>query len=1025
MKTRRAFYSLKWIDSLVISVAICLLASFALLWSCQSSTDQTKRHLLRGFTSPPDSVRPGVYWYFMDGNLSRQAMTADLESMKHAGIGQVIFLEVNVGVPRGPVDFLSEEWQDLFKHAVKETERLGIELTLGVGPGWTGSGGPWVKPEQSMQHLVAGSIQVVGPVKVDAVLPVPKPRRPFFGERVFTESLRQQWESYYKDVLVLAFPTPSMPQTIMDSDEKALYYRAPYTSQPGVKPFLPASAHYPPSAENAVIDPEKVRDLTDHLDTDGRFQWEAPAGNWTIMRFGMRNNGAVTRPAPIPGLGFECNKFSATDFDEHFEAYIGKLISKVGPRKKRGNTGWTMLHMDSWEMGAQNWTAGFREIFKAHRGYDPLRYLPTYTGLVVTDLEQSERFLWDVRWTAQEMVLEQHAMRIKTLGRRHGFGLSIEPYDMNPCADLDLGALADVPMCEFWSIGFGFNAAFSCIEAASIAHIMGRPVVAAEAFTADSHEAWQLYPGAIKNQGDWAFCAGVNRLVYHTFAHKPLNEKLRPGMTMGPYGVHWDRGQTWWPLASAYHEYISRCSFLLQQGVAVADILYLTPEGAPHVFRPPSSAMAGNDTLPDRLGYNFDGCSPALLMAHASVQDQKVIFPGGACYRLLVLPNWETMTPELLDKIESLVAEGAVVIGNPPQKSPSLVNYPQCDVEVRSKAQKLWGDLHRPQGLTERQVGKGRIICGNDLVSSDSSELYPDYQTTAALLKKMAVLEDFESNGPIRYIHRRILGLDLFFVSNRDNRLVDADCVFRIYRGSPELWDPLTGQVRSLPNYDWQEGRTRVPLRFEAHQSFFIVFDKSHSVASGAMLSHDNFPEIVSITDVTGPWTVAFDPHWGGPKSVMFDQLEDWTHRPEEGIRYYSGIAVYRNTFDLLKSAIASAKTLYLNFSEINGMARVLLNGKELGVLWTAPWRVEMTDAVKPTGNQLEIQIANLWPNRLIGDEQFPDDGVKNQQWPDWLRQGQPRTSGRYTFTTHRYYKKDSPLISSGLTGAVRICATF
>ena len=616
----------------MVSGIILLLTWAVLLHNCGGQNKVSKKQLLQGFLNPPDSSRPGVYWYFMDGNLSIEAMTADLESMKEAGIGNLVFLEVDVGVPRGPVDFLSEEWQELFAHAVREAERLSIEITLGVGPGWSGSGGPWVKPEQSMLHLVASSTRVTGPSKYNGVLPIPKPRRPYFGERALTATLRKQWESYYEDVFVLAFPTPTTEIKIENVDEKALYYRAPYTSRKGVKPFLPAIAYYPESPSGTTIEKEKIIDLTDWLQPDGTIEWDVPPGNWTIMRFGTRNNGAVTRPAPVPGLGFECNKFDATDFDAHFEKFVGKLIKKVEPRKKDSGGGWTMLHMDSWEMGAQNWTRGFREEFQSRRGYDPLLYLPTYTGCVVENLEISERFLWDVRLTGQELVLENHAGRIKELGSRYGFGLSIEPYDMNPCSDLDLGALADVPMCEFWSKGFGFNSAFSCLEATSIAHINGLPVVAAEAFTAGGHEAWKLYPGVMKNQGDWAFCAGINRFVYHTFAHKPLGEQYRPGMTMGPYGVHWDRGQTWWPMASSYHKYISRCSYLLQQGNTEADILYLTPEGAPHVFRPPKSALVENDTIPDRGGYNFDGCSANILIAKASVQDRQVIFPGGSLY---------------------------------------------------------------------------------------------------------------------------------------------------------------------------------------------------------------------------------------------------------------------------------------------------------------------------------------------------------------------------------------------------------
>ncbi len=518
-------------------------ASFSL--SCNRTSD----YLKQGFINPPDSARPGVYWYFMDGNINQESMTSDLESMKAAGIGYALFLEVNVGVPRGKVDFLSDEWQELYKHAVREAERIGIRIILGSGPGWAGSGGPWVTPSQSMTHLVASDTSVKGPALFTGKLRIPEPKKPFFGEGSLTKGLKELRNNWYEDVAVLAFPAPELRELIPDIDEKALYYRAPYTSQPGVRPYFPVQTAYR-EEKDAVIEPDSIIDLSEKLLMDGSINWKVPSGKWTIMRFVRRNNGAVTRPAPLPGLGFECDKFDTASFDAHYNAYVGKLIRKTEPRVARTRGGWTMIHIDSWEMGSQNWSPGFRTEFTERRGYDPVSYLPAYSGLITGSREISERFLWDVRQTSNELIIENHAGRFKELGKRNGFRLSIEPYDMNPASDLDLGGVADVPMCEFWSDGFGFNSSFSCIEATSIAHVMGAPVVAAEAFTADSREAWKKYPGNMKNQGDWAFCMGINRLIYHTFAHKPLGDRYRPGMTMGPYGVHWDRGQTWWPMAS-------------------------------------------------------------------------------------------------------------------------------------------------------------------------------------------------------------------------------------------------------------------------------------------------------------------------------------------------------------------------------------------------------------------------------------------------------------------------------------------
>lgn len=958
------------------------------------------------FVSPPDSARPGVYWYFMDGNLTREGMTADLESMKDAGLGNLVFLEVNVGVPRGPVKFMSDPWQELFAHAVYEAQRLGIDITLGVGPGWTGSGGPWVKPEQSMQHLVFSSIDVKGPAKLDTVLEVP-------GQR--STPWHNLSNPYYKDFAVYAFPR--CKPGVADINEKALFERDPYTSKPGVKPFLPAPAYYQQLETKDVISIQGMMDLTEHMDADGRLQWDVPQGEWTILRMAARTTGAVTRPAPEPGIGLECDKFDPAAFDAHFENFIGKLLNKVGPRSK--DHGWTTLHMDSWEMGAQNWTDNFCKEFQDRRGYDPAPYLPAYSGRVVESLEMTERFLWDVRLTCQELVLDYHAEHIKELGRKHGFELSIEPYDMTPAADLDLGAVADVPMGEFWSAGMGFDSSFSCIEAASIAHTMGRQIVSSEAFTANPGEGWRQYPGSMKNQGDWAFCMGINRFVYHTFAHQPLGEGVLPGMTMGPYGVHWDRNQTWWPMASDYHRYVSRCSHLLRQGVSVADILYLTPEGAPHVFLPPESAMEGSGPLRDKKGYSFDGISPNILMARAAVEDGKIVFPGGTSYRMLVLPAFETMTPKLLTKIKELLNAGAVVVGTPPVKSPGLSDYPLCDQQVQTLATEIWASLKAPTDITARRVGKGHLFWGGE-ISRPSARLYPAYDLTAALLKEQGLPEDFTAAGPVRFIHRRTDQLDIYFVSNRSGQKIDVTGTFRVQGGRPELWHPVEGQRRSLKDFTVHQGTVSVPLQFEAYESYFMVFFRNEKADTVDAPGTPNFPVKTVVATIDGPWEVSFDPALGAPAAISFDTLNDWTSHRDQGIKYYSGIATYRKTIDLPED-LTVVQSLYLDLGTVHNIARVRWNGKDLGVVWTAPWHVRVEGALKTKGNVVEIDVANTWGNRLIGDQQPENKDTRQVKWDNGLLEAKTYPAGRYTFTTSNPYRADTPLMPAGLVGPVTL----
>ncbi|AMR30812.1 glycosyl hydrolase [Mucilaginibacter sp. PAMC 26640] len=987
------------------------LRNYLLLFGCLACfwppANAQPRPSKSAFESPPDQYKPGVYWYFMDGNMSAETITKDLESMKKAGIGNLIFLEVNVGIPSGPVKFLSPQWTTLFVHAEKEARRLGIEITLGIGPGWTGSGGPWVKGSQSMQHLVASETTVSAGDKT-IVLPVPPPRKPFFGEGGLSPEVKKEWLAYYQDVAVLAYPAGKKAQPLKDIDEKALYYRAPYSSGV-VRSYLTS-----PAADNATgpaIAKNTIIDLTGKMQADGKLDWTPPAGKWIVMRFVSRNNGAITRPAPVPGLGLESDKFDTIALDAHLNAYVGKLLSKIGKINPAQAGGLKRLHMDSWEMGAQNWTGVFRKEFLKRRGYDPLKYYPVYLGNVVGSLQESERFLWDLRQTSQELVLENHASHVKAYAKRHNLLLSIEPYDMTPTADLELGAVADIPMGEFWSKGFGFNSTYSVIEATSIGHVMGKSQVPAEAFTAQDNEGWKQHPGSMKNQGDWAFAAGVNRFVYHTFQNQFLADSLKPGATMGPYGVHWDRSQTWWPMVSAYHDYVSRCQYLLQQGRTVADVLYLTPEGAPHVFVPPSSALTG-DTIGDRKGYNFDGCSPGQLMK-ATVKGHNIIFPGGAEYRLLVLPVFESMTPQLLAKIGSLVKLGALVVGNPPLRSPSLVNYPYCDQQLVTMVKQIWGSTAVPDAISRRNYGEGTLIWGS-AIAKNQDHLYPQYAVTAQILQHEGIPEDFAEDGDLRYTHRTGTNWDIYFVSNKTSRQVNTTVKFRSIKGSPELWDGISGKTSQITEFKTGKGTTEVPMRLAPYASAFVVFYGGNNWNAATV----NDTTATTLLTLNGSWKVNFDPQWGGPANTTFDTLDDWSKNANDGIKYYSGTANYHYQFNMEKMP---AGPLYLDLGKVKNMARVTLNGHDLGVIWTAPWRVDISSALLPNNNQLTIDVVNLWPNRLIGDEYKPDDGIIDGRWPDWLLQGKPRSSGRFTFTSTRQYSKNSPLLESGLIGPVTI----
>jgi len=1128
-----------------------------IIW-CASPVFVNAAKLKGEFASPPDSARPGVYWYFMDGNMDREMMEVDLKSMHEAGLRKALFLEVNIGVPRGPVAFMSEAWQDNFANAAKFADKLGIEIILGTGPGWTGSGGPWVKPEQSMQHLCVSSVQINTPGPTKAKLPVPAPLPPssFAGLSGHLVNEHNQW---YADVAVLAFPTPT-PAPAPDSlDVKALHRTDPYTIWKHVLRYVPSTAEYPEPAVSAVIDPESIIDLTGKMRPDGSLDWQVPPGNWTVMRFAARSTGQTTRPAPAPGHGFEVDKFDRKAFEFHFQNFHQKLMDKIG--KRRPNRGWTALHLDSWEMSSQNWTKAFREAFRKQCGYDPQPFYPAYHGLIVGSRKQTERFLFDMRRAAQELLLNEYAQTIKDTAHKNGFYYTSQGYDMNPAGDLDLLSLADIPSCEFW-INNHNDAVYSCVEAVSAAHTMGKPVVRAEAFTSGGG-VFGVSPGDMKDQSNWAFAMGINEFIFHTFQHQPLGkEGPRPGMTMGGHGIHWHRNQTFWPMVGAYHEYVARCGQILRQGVSVADVLYLTPEGAPHIFLAPEGALDGNM---DKHSYGFDAVSPRILMQRAEVKDGRISFDRGTSYRLMVLPRVETMTPELLENITELVKAGATIYGTPPVASPSLIGFPDCDTRVQKLAETLWGKDAEPL----RRVGKGRVIRGDEainaklnmadsanwiwqnvgnpaasaavgtvhftrsfnindpqslkaamiqatadnefklsinghpliqgndfrtiysknilaalrpgenvvsavvenvgdapnpagfiaeirLIGADGytlqiasdqnwnasldghewsrskvlggggmspwnlggkkSALYPPYQDTMALLEQDGQKKIFSSDGSLRFHQRRTADRDMFFVANREAGTSSCTGVFRTDGTNPELWNPIDGSVRALATFSKQDdGTVRVPLQFAAHEGFFIVFDRK---AKSRDSSGTNFSSLKPVQAITGTWQVSFDPIWGGPdKPVSFAKLKDWTTHEQSGVKYYSGIAVYKTSFDGVGDLASQA---VLDLGRVEDMTRITLNGKDLGTVWSAPYRVPVpAGLLKKKGNQLTIEVVNTWHNRLLGDNQPKDRGARKLQWKSGLLGGKAYAAGRYTFSNRSDVR--GKLHPSGLLGPVHI----
>jgi hypothetical protein len=1048
--------------------------------------------LVQGFTRPPQSARPWVYWFWLNGNITREGITADLEAMKRVGIGGVLIMEVDQGAPVGPVGFMSSQWRELFKHVVAEAGRLGLEVNMNNDAGWNGSGGPWVKPELSMQKVVASETEVAGPKELEISLPQP-----------------QTVAHFYRDIAVLAFPTPGSYR-IADIAVKAAY-------QVGGAAAIATEQ----LAKEMLIPRGQIVDLSGSMDRQGRLRWEVPAGRWTILRIGHTSTGMNNAPAPASGRGLECDKLSKEGIEAHFNAMMGRLINDVGPAAGKALAA---THVDSWENGSQNWTARMREEFRARRGYDLLPFLPVMTGRVIDSLEISERFLWDLRRTISELVVENYAGHLHELAHRHGLRFTIEAYG-SPCDNLPYAAQCDEPMGEFWVGGGSIE---TCRGMASAAHLNGRTIVGAESFTAGAEERWRDHPATIKSLGDWAFTEGINRFVFHRYAMQPWLDR-RPGMTMGPWGTHFERTQTWWELTPGWHQYLARCQFLLRQGNFVADLCFLTPEDSPQ-------GMPGHRAP----GYGWDQCNPEIVLSQMTVRDGRLVLPSGMSYRLLVLSDARRMTPALLGKIKGLVEAGATVVGPRPTASPSLKNYPQCDEEVERLVGEIWGDCDG-QKVREHRLGRGRILWG---------------PKPEEVLERAGVPADF-SGKPLRHIHRRTPDADIYFVANPLGQRLAVTPSFRISVRTPELWWPDSGRVEPAAICRKQDGRQQLSFSLEPHGSVFVVFrdfppafrvvdllrngqplafpdtkavkvtiDRAiygvlddpkrtrnvrgkvqdlvdhgvddfqvaslaadgdpafgivktvvvdYTVAGKHLTATGTDPENVVLTlydaservaelvaarggvllnawqpgryaiklaegqslefpvaavprplELSGVWEVSFPPTSGLKEPLRLDRLVSWTERSEPGVKYFSGTAVYRTDFQVPPGTLRVNRHQCLDLGDVQAFAEVKLNGKPLGVLWKPPYRLDVSGIVTPGRNSLEVSVTNLWPNRMIGDEQLPEDSERNhdgtlRRWPDWLQQGKPSPTGRQTFTTWRLWKKDDALLKSGLLGPVRL----
>jgi len=979
-----------------------ILLIFTVLCGCTQVQHQRKKEegkeLEQAFRNPPNSARTWVFWDWINGNVSREGITKDLESMKEVGVGGVVWRELAGPwwAPEGLAAPHSQHWQELMQWAIKEAERLGLQFDISIGLGYS-TGGPHITPDISMQKLYWSQTVVQGGKKVFITLEKPDIFKENLDKsKIIQENFMGAWLregkqlgnkvlkdiqeiDSYRDIVVLAMPYSSegqMGQIPQLNLRTGLGYNTYFLGMDKISP-----------SRNAVIPKDSIIDLTNRTKPDGTLAWEAPPGKWQIVRLGHASNFLMTRPSPPEAVGLECDRLSTEGIDTHLEAFLKPILDKAG--SSAGNT-LKYVFLDSWEAGGQNWTAEFPREFRERRGYDLYPWLPTLMGIVVDSPELTERFLWDYRETVGEMTLDNYHKRIKKFISSYGIKFSIEAYGDLSIDNLKYAESSDFPIGEFWAMGngsfpeFGKHKYYNTMKAmSSAAHTMGIEWAGAEAFSGS--RGWGDHPYVLKGMGDEAFCQGVNKFILHTSTHQAYDQMI-PGLTHRKWGEHFNRHNTWWKYSKPWFDYLSRCQYMLQQGHFVADVCYFFGEGAP------LSVQEMDLSLP--IGYDYDLCSSDIVQ-QMRVRDGKIVLPSGMSYRYLLLPGTDRLTLSALMKIKELVESGGKVIA---QKriigTPGLSGYPKDDQKVKQIVSQLWD--------------QGKII-----TESDWTKIFKDYK----------IQPDFEGKG-LNYIHRKIGSSDFYFVANPKTEVVETNCSFRISGKIPELWNPETGEIRELPESMESGGRVSVPLRFQSMQSWFVVFRKTKSDKA---LKNKNFPEYSYLKDINGPWQVSFDPKWGGPANqVTFEALQDWSKHIDPGVRYYSGTATYFNTFNLSPEQFSRSTPVLLDLGHVEVMAKVRVNGKNCGIAWKPPYRVDISHAVHPGENKLEIDVVNTWVNRMIGDENLPEDcdwidWERLKEWPEWFLKDEPRPSGRYTFTTAKHYKKDDPLISSGLLGPVRI----
>ncbi|OAM90795.1 glycosyl hydrolase [Termitidicoccus mucosus] len=943
------------------------------------------------FRAPPAWARPHAMWQWVGYNITKEGITKDLESMKNVGVGGAIVFQItSAGTSRfAPVanvyspgvEYYNDEWLALLRHAAAEAQRLGLELGLHNCIGWSVSGGPWIKPENAMQRVVWSETRVAGPRPYDRFLDQPATKM-----------------NHYKDIAVLLVP----------------------------------------DGEPA---PGDIINITGKMRPDGRLVCEIPRGKYTLYRFGHTPTGSKPNAAPENTDALEADKMSAAAMSLHMRSVLEPLQKHLGDYVGRSLK---VIHFDSYEAGGQDWTPLMREEFQARKGYDIIPWLPVLAGRMIESKEAAEGFKRDLKAAVADMFLEYSFQLPKKMIHEAGMEMQSEPYATGPgnvarpFNTFDAVFMSDRPTTEFW---FHRRAdELDIWRVGSAIPFFGKTILSAEAFSGrGEHSRWSETPARLKFSGDLAFSLGINRMILHHWVHQPFPDHIKPGMSMGPWGTHFGRNQTWYEPGKAWLAYLARSQYLLQQGEKVSDFI------AMDVYVP------GGDVISEKS-----------LLNHVNIKDGRLTGPTGRIYHLLAISGKDQvpLSLEALAKIEELVTRGAVVFGPKPSVAAPSLDFAADEKKFKELADRIWGKGPLPE-TGENSYKKGKVLWGGSVDEA---------------LRRLNVPASVEFQGSrdrddsICWLHRQADGVDIFYFSNLGEESKHLNVALRAKNKTPETWDPETGAVRPVAIWRPTDTGANVSLSLKPNQALFVVFEKTitqddFAVAVTTRLPADDFmverkadgwivkssiPGVVELQTAAGrklsaaidavpdglvpggPWNVEFKPPVGQPFSTKFDKLESWTRSDDKRIKYFSGTAIYTNTFRLPETAAADDLSVILNLGVVKELASVSVNGKFVATLWHTPFEVDVTGFIKPGENELRIEVANTWANRLIGDNDYPDDcewstgnqveGRPLRRFPGWLLENKPRPSGqRQAFSTWDYFNKKSVLADAGLLDEPRL----